>query len=179
MRNILCLLVIVVSSVAAGCASSVPSAEFKKPIADAMRLCATDEAIIKLTTAEDVSIDDPSRQRLESRLQQAIQNKKKAVQCKSDVKRIFVLNSRITRYEPGSEFARFMLAGLGQIHIDGSFVLSLPPDEASAAEFFLTKTFAWGGMYGALTKITDIEPVFAEGVADAIIAQAAEEAEKK
>ncbi|MCS6779025.1 MAG: hypothetical protein NZ555_04915 [Geminicoccaceae bacterium] len=75
----------------------------------------------------------------------------------------------ITRYERGSAFARMMLAGLGQIHIDGELALV---DRASGRELarkIVSKTFAWGGLYGGLTDIRDVEEGFAAAVASAIL----------
>jgi len=68
-----------------------------------------------------------------------------------------------------------MMAGLGQIHIDGEFALYLVSTENEfVGEFALQKTFAWGGLYGGTTRIEDVEPAFAGGVAKAIVAQAPE-----
>lgn len=75
----------------------------------------------------------------------------------------------ITRYESGSRFARMMMAGLGQMHIDGELVLF---DQASGRELsrkLISKTFAWGGLYGGLTDIRDVEEGFAEAVVNAIL----------
>lgn len=158
-----------------GCAGSAPTAEFKKPISDIHRLCLTDETSVKIVTADGVVLNDISRLRLESRLLQTINEKKKTVQCKTADKRVFVLNTKITNYDEGNAFARAMLAGLGQIHIDGDFVLNhISAGNDAVAEFTLSKTFAWGGMYGAATRIEDVEPAFAEGVAMAIVAQVSE-----
>ena len=158
-------------AVFSGCAGSAPTAEFKKPINDSMRLCSTDEATVKVVAADGVTLSDANRQRLEARLVQALNEKKKSVQCQTQDKRAFVLNSKITTYEEGNAFARFMLAGLGQIHIDGDFALNAVPAKDSLAEFTVQKTFAFGGIYGAKTHIEDIEPAFAEGVAEAIVAK--------
>ncbi len=156
-----------------GCAGSAPTAEFKKPISDIHRLCLSDEATLKLVAADGVVLNDVSRQRLESRIMQTITEKKKNVPCKTTDKRVFVLNSKITNYDEGNAFARAMLAGLGQIHIDGDFVLNhMSAGNESVAEFTIQKTFAWGGIYGASTRIEDVEPAFAEGVAEAIVTQA-------
>jgi hypothetical protein len=48
-----------------------------------------------------------------------------------------------------------MLAGLGQIHIDTDVILSDVGREEPFAVYAVTKTFAWGGLYGASTRITD------------------------
>lgn len=191
MKKSCCLVLAVVAMGAlSGCAGTAPTAEFRKPLSDAMRLCMNDDATVTLSAADGVILNDISRQRLESRLTQTINEKKKSAQCKTADKRVFALNSKITRYDEGNAFARAMLAGLGQIHIDGEFILSrkleapaasnsnanpVPINAAaseSVAEFTVQKTFAWGGMYGASTRMEDVEPAFAEGVTDAIVAQA-------
>src|SRR5215475_2803143 len=67
-----------------------------------------------------------------------------------------------TRYEKGNAFARFMLAGLGQIHIDAEVTLEDYTRQAALAKYEVTKTFAWGGIYGASTSIEDVEEGFAD-----------------
>jgi hypothetical protein len=158
-----------------GCATTAPTAEFRKPIADTHLLCANDDATIKLTTADGVPLQENGRQRLAELITNAINLKKAKAQCSTNDKRSFILNSTITEYDEGNAFARFMLAGLGQIHIDGDFSLFLTTSEKqSVAEFTLRKTFAWGGMHGATTDIKDVEPAFAQGVADAIVVEGSE-----
>ena len=83
-------------------------------------------------------------------------------------KREFEIPVLVTRYDKGNAFARFMLAGLGQIHIDGKVSVLLLPDRKKVAEFDIDKTFAWGGIYGGVTSIEDVEQGFAEGVAKAV-----------
>lgn len=71
----------------------------------------------------------------------------------------------ITRYDEGNAFARWMLAGLGQMHINADVRMT---DYASGSPLYsaeVNKTFAWGGMYGAFTQIKDIEDGFARAVA--------------
>jgi hypothetical protein len=44
-------------------------------------------------------------------------------------------------------------------------------DPASSQElgrYSVTKTFAWGGIYGAVTKTDDVEEGFAQSVADGL-----------
>ena len=64
-----------------------------------------------------------------------------------------------------------MLAGLGQIHIDASVRLVKTENKEKVSEFLVSKTFAWGGLYGGITRIEDIEPAFAEGIAAALTGQ--------
>jgi len=153
-----------------GCAGTAPTAEFRKPISDLHRLCPDDEVSVKITAAKGVSMNDSNRLRLESVLTEAIKTRKKSVPCEKSVKRSFVLDSTIVRYEKGNAVARLMLAGLGQIHLDGEFSLFvMPREDQSVAEFSVQKTFAWGGLYGGITRIEDVEPAFAESVAEAIV----------
>ncbi|GAA0711082.1 hypothetical protein GCM10009105_12760 [Dokdonella soli] len=77
----------------------------------------------------------------------------------------------ITRYEKGNAFARAMLAGLGQIHIDGDVQVYAMPEHNRTMAFSVQKTFAWGGIYGGTTTIEDIEQSFAESIANALTAQ--------
>ena len=172
MRKLVFVMSLIALSTLTGCAGSAPSADFKKAIADSNRLCATDSATIKVAAADGIIINEVSRLRLESRLKQTIDEKKKAIPCKESSQRDFILKSTITNYDEGNAFARAMLAGLGQIHIDGDFALAMASKESeSLAEFSVNKTFAWGGAYGASTRIEDVEPAFAEGVADAVVGQ--------
>jgi Domain of unknown function (DUF4410) len=71
-----------------------------------------------------------------------------------------------TRYDGGNSFARFMLAGLGQIHIDAD-VIFLDGDTGEAiARYQVSKDFSFGGLYGGVTKIEDVEIGFAKSVAE-------------
>ena len=74
----------------------------------------------------------------------------------------------ITRYDPGSAAARFFMAGLGQAHVDGRLDLADRAGERSLGSHTVTKTFAWGGIYGAATGIQDVEKGFAEAVAEVL-----------
>ncbi|HEY3065708.1 MAG TPA: DUF4410 domain-containing protein [Methylomirabilota bacterium] len=76
-----------------------------------------------------------------------------------------------TRYDPGNAFARFTLAGLGQIHVNADVTLEDRARPAVLGEFAVTKTFAWGGIYGGLTDIKDVEDGFAEAVANVVLGE--------
>jgi Domain of unknown function (DUF4410) len=75
----------------------------------------------------------------------------------------------VTRYDKGNSFARFMLAGLGQMHIDAHVVLEDQATQNTLGRYEVTKTFAWGGIYGAVTRIDDVEEGFASAVAALIL----------
>jgi hypothetical protein len=64
-----------------------------------------------------------------------------------------------------------MLAGLGQIHVNADVTIEDRSRPAVLGEFAVTKTFAWGGIYGATTNITDVEEGFAEAVAKVVLGE--------
>ncbi len=70
-----------------------------------------------------------------------------------------------TRYDEGSGFGRFMLAGVGQIYIDAD-VLLIDASGQVVAKYQVSKQFAFGGWYGGLTRIQDVEKGFAKSVAE-------------
>lgn len=75
----------------------------------------------------------------------------------------------ITRYDKGSAFARAMLAGLGQMKINADVTLIDSLANEPLCKFEATKTFAWGGIYGATTSIETVQEGFAKAVADGIV----------
>lgn len=75
----------------------------------------------------------------------------------------------VVRYDKGSAFGRFMLAGVGAMHIDADIILNDSDTKQFLAKYECKKTFAWGGLYGGSTKIEDIEEGFAKAVATAIV----------
>src|SRR5262249_56796423 len=76
----------------------------------------------------------------------------------------------VTNYDKGNTFARFMLAGLGQIHIDAQVTLR-DQDTDELGRFQVNKTFAWGGIYGAITRVEDVEDGFAGAVAHLLLSK--------
>lgn len=73
----------------------------------------------------------------------------------------------ITRFDRGSAFGRAILIGLGQIHIDAVVTLE-KADGTLAGKYNVKKTFALGGIVGAVTRIEDVEEGFAKSVAEVV-----------
>lgn len=71
----------------------------------------------------------------------------------------------ITRYDEGNAGARFLLAGLGQIRLDGDVIISDAATGQKVAEYKVSKQFSFGGLYGGLTSMQDVEQGFAKSVA--------------
>lgn len=70
-----------------------------------------------------------------------------------------------TQYDDGNAFARFMLAGLGQIHIDGTVIFTDAHTGQPIGNYRVSKDFSFGGIYGVATRIEDVEKGFARSVA--------------
>ncbi len=151
-----------------GCASTSPSANFTITPPEQQRVDANDVATVKLEPASEVSITAPEKQRLAQLIVSKIDAKKRENTNAADPKE-YEFEVVVTRYEKGNAFARLMLAGLGQIHIDAHVTVFLLPARNKYAEFDIDKTFAWGGLLGASTNIEDVEHGFADGIADAVI----------
>ncbi len=72
------------------------------------------------------------------------------------------------KYDKGNAFARSMLIGLGQIHIDAILQLSDNDTQEVLGKFEIKKTFAWGGLYGGFTGIEGAEYGFADAVVEVL-----------
>lgn len=111
---------------------------------------------MKVEASQGVSIADYEKQRLAQRIKQKIDTQKMNGAVPGD-KHDYEIEVLLTQYEKGNAFARFMLAGLGQIHIDSHVAVLALPDRTKVGEFDIDKTFAWGGIYGGTTSIEDVE----------------------
>jgi hypothetical protein len=154
----------------AGCAAKAPKPTYAQPIAVEQHVAATDQASVKVDAASGISILETEKARLAEKIGIKI-NDRKSLNKRDGDARNYSVELVLTRYEKGNAFARAMLAGLGQIHIDGDVTMYALPDHSKVGEFHLKKTFAWGGIYGSSTTMEDIETTFADGVAAAVTGQ--------
>lgn len=74
----------------------------------------------------------------------------------------------LTRYDEGNAAARFMLAGLGQIYIEGDVLLIDSQTLLPVAKYQVSKDFSFGGLYGGITTIRDVEKGFARSVVEVV-----------
>lgn len=168
--NIRTWLIITALSLLWGCAGSVPKPQFTDAIAEHKKLDGNDIAIVNVQTAEGVSMLGVDVQRLTDLIQQQLAAKQ-ALNPAAGEADGYDVNVVITKYAKGNAFARAMLAGLGQIHIEGKVNVTPSGTQETTSEFTVKKTFAWGGIYGGTTRIEDVEPAFAEGVAAGVTGQ--------
>jgi hypothetical protein len=125
---------------------------------------------IQTSTAQGVAVPEPAQSRIKRLIKSEILDC-----CKERFENIslgdsgakdLLLNVKFTIYEEGNRFARFMLAGLGSMQIHAEIEIK---DAASGQRIYggdAGKTFGWGGIYGAVTGMDDLE----NGLAKEIIA---------
>lgn len=148
-----------------GCAGTSPKAHFTRPLAAGTKVCAGDYVTAKVTAAPGVPALSHDCTRIEGQIVAKVAG---AASSSEHPLRNYTVEVTLTRYDKGNAFARGMLAGLGQIHIDGSARLYELPSRRLLAEFTASKTFAWGGAYGMAVRIEDIEETFADIIANAV-----------
>ncbi len=93
----------------------------------------------------------------------------KTINTKSSNHKKILAEVMIKRYDKGNAFARLMFIGLGQIHIDADVILFDYLNRNKLAQYEVTKTFAWGGVFGGYTDIRQVELGFSKAVAGSII----------
>jgi hypothetical protein len=126
------------------------------------------ESLAIQSTTSGVVVSNAAQTRIKDLIKTEIleccPNRFKSVSLDSAETHDLLLNVKLTVYEEGNRFARFMLAGLGsmQIHAQVEIIDPKTGNLLSAGE--AGKTFAWGGVYGAATGIEDLEKGFAEEV---------------
>jgi hypothetical protein len=155
----------------AGCATTTPKADFSNGMAFDSRVGANDDVKARVDADSGVSILDVERTWLEQRIEERV-SAKKVMNAGGGEKKAYEVDVTLTQFDKGNAFARAMLAGLGQIHIDGVVRLYEMPEKKKVSEFAIKKTFSWGGMYGASTSMEDIETTFADGIAATLTGQA-------
>ncbi|MBD3790417.1 MAG: DUF4410 domain-containing protein [Campylobacterales bacterium] len=151
-----------------GCtATSAPEPTNMKAQSKEFKIDANDVLTVSVNSNPDVTITEDSKHRIEQKIVSEI-NTHKLQNTNVDKVKKYHLAVQLTKYDKGNAFARMMLAGLGQIHIDSNTNVLVLPQKTKVAEFTLDKTFAWGGLYGAGTTIETVEDGFAKGIAEAV-----------
>jgi uncharacterized protein DUF4410 len=163
-------LVLLVAWISGGCATSPGGVSAIAPLKQGVNLSTYSSLAVEV---EGVLLTPADKERIRLRIVDAIR--------KEDATRFKDINSptplpstlrtsvTVTNYEKGNTFARFMLAGLGQIHIDAQVALRDQDTGDVLGRFEVNKTFAWGGIYGAVTRIEDVEDGFAAAVANLLL----------
>ena len=160
-------LICLTSLLLTACAGSAPKANFVRPLAEDSVVDANDKVAVVVAASPGVVIQIAEKERLSAIVSQKITEKKAGNAAGSD-ESAYRVEIDLTRYDKGNALARAMLAGLGQIHIEGRVTLLHAGSGEQLSVFHLKKSFAWGGVYGGVTGIEDVEPAFAAGIAAAV-----------
>jgi hypothetical protein len=153
-----------------GCAGTPPAPTITHKMVVNERVSQPDTVTVRIENDPGVEVLPSTKERVTEKIQAKIDQRKLTNPASQDPRTLEVL-VHVTRYEKGNAFARAMMAGFGQIHIDGTITLYRMPDHVVVEEFALAKTFAWGGVYGAATTIETIEDTFADGIAQTVTGQ--------
>lgn len=149
-----------------GCATSGGGAEVRTPLAAGTDLTSFRALELEVAPGNGVTVPPGVEDRIHMEIAARVSQKAPGRFAQGGAPTLEA-DLTLTRYDEGSAFLRFLLAGLGQAHIDG--VLVLRSAGVPIAEYDVNKTFAWGGIYGAATEMSEIEQGFAERAAILIV----------
>jgi len=162
-----------VALLVSGCASSPGGIHPVAPLKESTKLTAFSNLSVDVQTGSGVTLSATDTERISRLIVDTIKKKEPNrfadINAPTSVPSTLRASVNVTRYDKGNAFARFMLAGLGQIHIDAHVVLSDQATQDTLGRYEVTKTFAWGGIYGVATRIDDVEEGFANAVAALIL----------
>ncbi len=123
---------------------------------------------LEAQSANGVQMTAHDRDRLLNKILRKVQGRYKEANKADLGPHTLFATVQATNYDEGSSLLRFLLAGLGQIHIDGEVTMS-DGTQSELGKYAVHRTFACGGWYGLQTKIEDVEDGFAEAVANILL----------
>lgn len=125
---------------------------------------------IKSSAAQGIVMTEAAQERIEELVKANLEGKYcpkrfKNISTKEAGEEDLLLLINYTDYNEGSKFGRFMLAGIGGMKIHADVLVRNTKSDENLCQAEVGKTFHWGGIYGAMTDITEIEKWFAEEIA--------------
>jgi len=168
--RLLPLFFLLVACVSGGCATSPGAVSAIAPLKQSVNLRTYSSLAVEVEGAQLTPVD---KERIRLRIIDAVRREDatrfKDMNSPTPVPPTLRASVIVTNYDKGNAFARFMLAGLGQIHIDAEVALRDQDTGDELGRFGVNKTFAWGGIYGAVTRVEDVEDGFAGAVANVLL----------
>jgi hypothetical protein len=150
-----------------GCVTIGGKPEYSLKLPSEARIIDGDSVTTEIAAGPSLRMSVVDKQRFAHEIDAAIRSRSHPGKRSS---RHYELVVHLTKYKRGRAFARAMMAGLGSIRIEGTvFVYRLPGKKLEGA-FNMEKTFTWGGIYGSVTDIEDVEKEFARSLAVAVCA---------
>lgn len=167
------------------CAHSAPDPVVRDPLTPEANLSSFTHLLITSQTMPGVGIPDAERQNVVAMVRREITERapgrfalvdesaarSPAIPADAAVNVPKTLHMHIvfTRYDEGNAFARFMLAGLGQIHVATDVTLKDQGADTVLGRYDVSKQFAFGGIYGGSTTVQDVEKGLAAGIAEIVV----------
>jgi Domain of unknown function (DUF4410) len=148
-----------------GCATIGGKPTFTHSLAADARVISGDKVRSEVTAGPQVTIASYERERFAQKIDSVIRGRAQPGHRAGRNYRIVV---NLTKYKKGNAFARAMMAGLGSIRIEANVSLYSMPGKKLEGQFTMEKTFTWGGIYGGVTNIEDVEEEFAKSLAEAV-----------
>lgn len=173
-RNVLFLFIVLgVVILSSGCAGSAAGYKVLQPLKEGvslksytnLELVAESKEKVPMTSGDREQIMDKIAQKVKAKAPTRFEEINPTVTKPSTIQYAFIF----TRYDKGNAFARAMLAGLGQIHINADVHVKDKMKDEVLAKYRVNKGFGLGGMYGASTRIEDVQDGFVEGVVKMIL----------
>ena len=174
----------------AGCATSAPEptavqafANPERPLEGYSHMIVTCEAMqgVEIPKHEQESVAAMVKQEVERRapgrfvfLEQEDQAGEAASEPGMVEPKTAVMKILFVEYDEGSAFARFMIAGAGQIRIDTDVTLRDKATFELLGEYEVSKQFALGGIAGGTTDVADVEEGLAKGIAEILVPKPSE-----
>ena len=171
------VMVVLATGLMSGCATSKGSTNVVSPYKDGSQLAKYNELVVQVDAKEDIILTAEGKERIQKRITKFVKEDSpqrfKEINPATPGPSTLLTHVLIKRYDSGNAFARLMLAGLGQMHIDADVCVSDLATKEEHGRCEVTKTFAWGGLYGGATRIEDLEDGFSEAVAAFILGEPA------
>jgi hypothetical protein len=150
-----------------GCGSSVARPDVITAVANPQQKLAVVDVIC--TAASGVTMEPDTLNRIRVGLLYDLEHAKPAslmASANPDRKPV-TLKITFTAYEQGNAVARYVMIGLGQIHVDGDIEIA-DASGGTIGAYKISKQFALGGIMGAATTIKDVEDGFETSVVELV-----------
>lgn len=151
------------------CASSSTAPNVVKPLS-AEQMQTLKLKTVKATAAPGIVMTSADFERITMKLKNALNGSAPGIlvdPSSPEAATASDMTVNFTQYDSGSAFARAMLIGLGQIHVEADVVI-VDSTGTQQGKYQVAKQFALGGIAGAATSIQDVEDGFAKSVGEIV-----------
>ncbi len=159
---LLFITVLLVVAIANGCASSPGGTT--RVTQEGVKLTNFSKLSLEVKSGDDVSITPAERERILNltigKIKKDEPSRFKEINSPTPSPSTLHVSINVTRYEKTN-----VIVGLGQLRIDAEVVLEDREKQEALAKYKVTKASAFGGIFGGVSKIEDVEEDFANAIA--------------